>query len=110
MQISKRNYKNDNFNNLYELKIGMCITGRINEENQIIYNGLGHSLPYPQFVYIVAKIEPNKILLIDTSHNNRWEIKEDGLLQCELVVEDIHSNVNEVDCEFINRALCNDYE
>lgn len=105
MKIAKRSSRNEHFDNLVSLKIGMCLTARIDEDMNVINNNHGHSLPYPHFVYIVSKITNDTITLIDTSHNNKWTIKEEGLIDCELVCEDVHSNCNQVDCEFINRVL-----
>jgi hypothetical protein len=61
----------------------MCLTSRINDDSEII----SPQLPYPDFVYIVGDIKGDKILSIDTAHNNSWEIDSKDLNSCELVSE-----------------------
>lgn len=99
--IAKRYSAQEDFNSLIPLKIGMCLTSRVNDDQEIIEP---RTLPYPDFVYIVEKIKENTIILIDTAHNNTWDIPYSDLDGCELVQE-FHKNVHDVDCEFINRVL-----
>jgi hypothetical protein len=107
MKIAKRSSTNQNFSRMVTLKVGMCLTARVDEDKKIIVEH-SHVLPFPHFVYIVEKIKETEVVLIDTSHNNTWKINEAGLSQCELVSEDVHSNWDQVDCEFINRVLSSD--
>jgi len=97
----------DDFTNLILLRVGMCITGRVNSDNAKL--AADCDLPYPDFVYVVCKIKNNSVLLIDTAHNNSWDLDISVLSSCELVQE-FHRNVDHVDCEYINRALTGFYD
>lgn len=103
-KILKRDSDNDD-GSIISLKVGMCLTAKTNDGKVILSkNGGGHPLPYPDFAYIVMEIRHNRIDLVDTSHNNQWNITSEDLSECELVGEFHYCN-NQIDCEFINRAL-----
>jgi hypothetical protein len=107
--IARRASPRETFDNYVQLRVGMCITARINEDREIITKGNGHALSYPNFVYVVGKIDGDRIVLIDTAHNNTWKINQEELAECE-VVDEFHPNCNDIDCEFINRVLTGYYE
>ncbi len=98
MKICKRYSDNEDFSRECDLKVGMCITGRVVDDSPL------PGLPYPHFVYIVESIKEDSVFLIDTANNNSWSIPEEELQNCELVSE-FHRNNNQVDCEYINRVL-----
>lgn len=104
--IASRYYFNEDFSTFVRLRVGMIITTRTNENNEPIVINSRPTLPFPDFSYVVLGIDSKTISLVDTSHNNEWSIKVKELDSCELV-GDFHRN-NQVDSEFVNRALSND--
>ena len=101
--IASRYSRYEEFTNLIPLKIGMCIGARVDDNSEPIdkYNT---PLPYIDFVYIVGDIKEDKIIIIDTAHNNQWTLKPSELANCELI-GDFHAQYDNIDCEYINRAL-----
>lgn len=104
MKIAYRSSENQDFSQSYNLKVGMCLTARVNNNREPVMYNYGHHLPYADFCYIVYKIDDNLIYLIDTAHNNQWDIKKEHLDTCELVME-FHGCHDHIDCSYINDVL-----
>lgn len=101
MKIPYRHSRDEKFDNLVDLKIGMVIESQVNDDLMLINT----TLPYVDFLYIVVQINKEEVIVRDTSHNNRWTLTQENLLNCELANENIHSNVNQIDADIVNQVL-----
>lgn len=99
--VSRDSNSNNSFESLVPLKVGMCITTRVDEDYNPPQN---FPLPFHHFVYIVTDFNQETVFLVDTSHNNTTTINAQELEQCELVAE-FHKNNLNIDCDHINQVL-----
>lgn len=106
IKIAIRATNSGDFTSFAPLRVGMCITTRVNLDYEPITN---FSLPFHDFVYIVTRFDKSFVYLVDTSHNNTTSISVKDLETCELVSE-FHKNNLQVDCDHINRVLSGDYD
>jgi len=109
MRLGQISYRNSRFDQNFEktpLQKGMCFTGKVDDEGNLIQS---EALTYPEFIWVFIENTEYGVLAVETIFNNTFTISYEELEGYELFFEDVHIKGNLINPDYINKVLTGFY-